>query len=87
MDGDDVFSRSLIRRATNPELSLVSLEAIAEMRERLDELEAKAIKSARDKGAAVDDIAKAMGLTSQAIRHRLRSDHPKKRGRPKGSTR
>ena len=88
MDDDGVFSRSLIRRATNTELSLVSLEAIAEMRRRLDELEVEAIRSARDKGATVEDIAEAMGLTPQAIYHRLRSgDHPAKRGRPRGSTR
>lgn len=88
MEDDGVFSRSLIRRATNTELSLVSLEAIFEMRLRLDELEMKAIGSAREKGATVEDIAKALDLTPQAIYHRLRvGDHPAKRGRPKGSTR
>lgn len=88
MEDDGVFSRSLIRRATNTELSLGSLEAILEMRHRLDELEMKAIRSAREKGATVEDIAEVMDLTPQAIYHRLRSgDHPAKRGRPKGSTR
>ena len=87
VEDDEGFSRSLIRRATNTELSLVSLEAIHEMRERLDELEVQALRSARDKGATVEDIAKAMGLTPQAIYHRLRSgDHPTKRGRPTGSS-
>ncbi len=88
MEDDGVFSRALIRRATNTELSLVSLEAIADMRQRLDELEMGAIKSARDKGATVEDIAEAMSLTPQAIYHRLRNgNRPAKRGRPKGSTR
>jgi predicted DNA binding protein len=88
MEDDGVFSRSLIRRATNTELSLGSLEAILEMRHRLDVLEMKAIRSARDKGATVEDIAETMGLTPQAIYHRLRNgDRPAKRGRPKGSTR
>lgn len=87
MEDEEGFSRSLIRRATNTELSLVSLSAIHEMREQLDELEVKALRSARDKGASVEDIAQAMGLTPQAIYHRLRSgDHPTKRGRPRGST-
>jgi transposase-like protein len=62
---------------------LVSLEAIAEIRRRLDDLEAEAVKSAREKGATVEDIAKAIGLTPQAIYHRLRHGGSSKRGRPK----
>jgi predicted DNA binding protein len=81
--GKEVLSRTAIRRAENTELSLVSLEAIAEIRQHLDELEVDAIRSARDKGATVDDIAEAMGLTPQAIYHRLRnSGQGGKRGRP-----
>jgi hypothetical protein len=80
------LTRSLIRRAENTELSLVSLEAIAEIREHLHELEAEAIKSARDKGATVDDIAEAIGLTPQAIYHRLRNGGlAAKRGRPRST--
>jgi hypothetical protein len=80
-----ILARSLIRRAENTELSLVSLEAIAEIRERLYQLEAEAMKSARDKGATIDDIAKALRLTPQAIYHRLRANgsHPARRGRPR----
>jgi predicted DNA binding protein len=82
MAAEKVFPRSLIRRAENTELSLVSLEAIAEIRSHLDELEAEAIRSAREKGATVEDIAEAMGLTPQAIYHRLRSmNRPANRGR------
>jgi hypothetical protein len=47
MVDNDVLSRALVRRAENTELSLVSLEAIVEIRRRLAELEAEAIRSAR----------------------------------------
>ena len=84
MADDGVLSRSTIRRAENTELSLVSLEAIVEIRHHLDQLEAEAIRSARDKGATVEDIAGAMGITTQAIYHRLKSgSQGAKRGRPK----
>ena len=86
MAAEGGFAHSLIRRAENTELSLVSLEAIAEIRRHLDDLEADAIKSARDKGATVEDIAEAIGLTPQAIYHRLRNGgQPAKRGRPKSA--
>jgi predicted transcriptional regulator len=86
MAHDDVLSPALVRRAENTELSLVSLEAIIKIRGRLDALEADAIKSAREKGATVEDIAEAMGLTPQAIYHRLRNGGRRaKRGRPRTS--
>jgi hypothetical protein len=83
------LARSLIRRAENTELSLGSLEAIAEIRERLGQLEVEALKSARDKGATVEDIAEALRLTPQAIYHRLRNngDHPTAHGRPRATDR
>jgi predicted transcriptional regulator len=84
------FPRSLLRRAENIELSLVSLEAIAELRKTLDRLEHEAVLSAREKGATVEDIAEALDLTPQAVYHRLRSNggSPTRRGRPRaaGST-
>jgi transposase-like protein len=80
------LARSLIRRAETTELSLVSLEAIAEIRRHLDVLEVEAIRSAREKGATVDDIAEALGLTPQAIYHRLRhGGQSGKRGRPRSA--
>ena len=86
MAGKDGLARALIRRAENTELSLVSLEAIAQIRQRLNELEAEAVRSARQKGATVDDIAEAMNLTPQAIYHRLRNGgQSAKRGRPKST--
>jgi hypothetical protein len=66
--------RPLIRRAENTELALVALEAITELRASLHRLEAAALKSARDKGATVGDIADAMNLTPQAIYYRLRGE-------------
>jgi predicted transcriptional regulator len=84
MAHDDVLSPALVRRAENTELSLVSLEAIIEIRRRLDSLEVVAITSAREKGATVEDIAEAMGLTPQAIYYRLRSGGQRaKPGRPR----
>jgi predicted transcriptional regulator len=86
MAAEMALARSLIRRAETTELSLVSLEAIAEIRRHLAVLEVEAIRSAREKGATVDDIAEAMGLTPQAIYHRLRQGgQVTKRGRPKSA--
>lgn len=86
MAAEMALARSLIRRAETTELSLASLEAIAEIRRHLDVLEVEALRSAREKGATVDDIAEAMGLTPQAIYHRLRhGGQVTRRGRPKSS--
>ncbi|MDP9235463.1 MAG: hypothetical protein M3P01_13070 [Actinomycetota bacterium] len=89
MADESTLARSLIRRAENTELSLVSLEAIAEIRERLVQLEAKALKSAREKGATMQDIAEALNLTPQAIYYRLRNNgfNPTRRGRPRATER
>jgi predicted transcriptional regulator len=64
---------SILRRAENTELSLGSLEAIAAIRARLDALETQAMLSAREKGATMEDIAEALGLTPQAIYYRFRN--------------
>jgi hypothetical protein len=89
MADESILVRSLIRRAENTELSLVSLEAIAEIRERLSQLEADAMKSAREKGATIEDIAEALRLTPQAIYYRLRNNgfKPTRRGRPRAAER
>ena len=80
-----LFPRSLLHRAEHTELSLGSLEAIAELRRTLDRLELAAVLSAREKGATVQDIAEALDLTPQAVYYRLRnSGHgPMRRGRPR----
>jgi hypothetical protein len=87
MADKSILGRSLLRRAENTELSLVSLEAIAEIRERLNQLEAGAMKSAREKGATMQDIAAALRLTPQAIYYRLRNNgfNPTRRGRPRAT--
>jgi predicted transcriptional regulator len=67
------LSAGLIRRAENTELSLGSLEAIAAIRARIDALEEIAMVSAKEKGATMEDIAEALGLTPQAIYYRFRN--------------
>jgi AcrR family transcriptional regulator len=67
------LSSSVLRRAENTELSLGSLEAIAAIRARLDQLETAAMLSAREKGATLEDIAEALRLTPQAIYYRFRN--------------
>lgn len=68
------LTRSLLRRAENTELSLGSLEAISEIRAHLDDLERLAMVSAREKGATVEDIARSLKLTPQAIYYRFRNE-------------
>jgi predicted transcriptional regulator len=81
------LSRALLRRAENTELTLSSLRAISEIRSWLDHWEMQAMTTARDKGATMEDIAEALGLTPQAIYHRFRNNregnHRITRGRPR----
>jgi hypothetical protein len=72
---DAKLTPSILRRAENTELSLGSLEAIAAIRARLDALETQAMLSAKEKGATMEDIAEALGLTPQAIYYRFRNMH------------
>lgn len=65
-------TRNLLRRAENLELPLLGLSAILDLRERLDDLELAAIRSAREKGATWDEIADTLGVTRQALHQRLR---------------
>ena len=67
------LSRNLIRKAENYTLPLDSLRAIVQIRRCLEELESTAVKEAREKGATVEDIAEAMGVTRPAVYYRLRS--------------
>ena len=75
MGDEPKLTLSILRRAENTELSLGSLEAIAAIRARLDLLETAAMLSAREKGATMEDIAEALGLTPQAIYYRFRNMH------------
>ena len=78
-----------MRRAENTELTLGSLEAIAQIRARLDKLEKEAMVSAKEKGATMEDIAEALDLSPQAIYYRFRNQRNSSdgvsigRGRPK----
>ena len=65
---------SLLRRAQRyQELPLAALQAIAELRPRLAELEQAAVQAAREKGATWEEIATAMGITRQAAQMRFRA--------------
>lgn len=81
-------TRNLLRRAENLELPLLGLSAILDLRERLDDLEMAAIRSARDKGATWDEIAETLGVTRQALHQRLRkrwgTEALSGNGRPRG---
>jgi predicted transcriptional regulator len=64
----------LLRRAQRyQELPLAALQAIAELRPRLAELEQAALQAAREKGATWEEIATAMGITRQAAQMRSRA--------------
>ena len=69
----ETLSRSLLRRAENPEdLPLTSLQAISRMREHLDGLEEEALKIARARGATYEEIAGVLGITRQAVHYKAR---------------
>lgn len=62
------LSRALLRRAESHEtFPLEALESVVQLRRALDEIEARAIEVARERGATWDDIAEAAGVTRQAI--------------------
>ena len=64
----------LLRRAQRyQELPLAALQAIAELRPQLAELEQAALHAAREKGATWEEIATAMGITRQAAHMRFRA--------------
>jgi predicted transcriptional regulator len=64
----------LLRRAQRyQELPLAALQAIAELRPQLTDLEQAAVQAAREKGATWEEIATAMGITRQAAQMRFRA--------------
>jgi hypothetical protein len=64
----------LLRRAQRyQELPLAALQAIAELRPQLAEMEQAAVQAAREKGATWEEIATAMGITRQAAQMRFRA--------------
>jgi hypothetical protein len=66
--------RGLIRRIENVDaFPLVSLHAAQDLRDWLDEMEAGALRRAREMGASLEDIADALGITRQGVSYKLRT--------------
>jgi DNA-binding NtrC family response regulator len=63
--------RDLVRRSTNLALPMGALHALAELKVGLRELEADAIEAARTRGATWVDIARALGISRQALHQRM----------------
>ena len=69
------LTRPLLRKLElHREFPLSSLAAVAEARRVLDEIEFRAVLTARDLGATWEDIAQEMGLTRQAVFHRYHAE-------------
>jgi DNA invertase Pin-like site-specific DNA recombinase len=67
------FPRPLIRRLEATGLPLEALDASRQVRAYLDRVEATAMRRARDLGASPADIARALGITRQAVYNKLRA--------------
>lgn len=67
-------AKQLLRRSLNSQLPFQALPAISALRQCLDHLEREAIETARQKGAAWEDVAEVMGITRQALYYRMRQE-------------
>jgi len=67
------FPRRLIKNVENPNLPVMALAAVRDLRVYLDLVEADALKKAKDLGASVDDIAQALGITRGGTYYKLRN--------------
>jgi DNA invertase Pin-like site-specific DNA recombinase len=67
------FPRALIRLLESRDLPLQTLGAIRELRSYLDGLEAATLVRARELGASTVDIARALGISRQAVYNKLRA--------------
>lgn len=64
-------SRQLLRKTDNvDEFPIEALQAVAQIRVALNEIEREAIARARSKGATWETIAEALGVTRQAVYQR-----------------
>jgi hypothetical protein len=71
---DGKLPRSVTRRLEHHgEFPLSALEAVTEARRKLDEIECEALESARQRGATLEEIAEALGVSRQAVHYKLRS--------------
>jgi ABC-type transporter Mla MlaB component len=72
-EGPDL-PRALIRKLERyRDFPLESLEAVAQIRDALGDIEVRAIVEARERGATWDDIAEALNISRQSVLYRLRS--------------
>jgi transposase-like protein len=62
-------------------IPLKVLEAVRQLREYLDQVESVSLCDARDVGAAITDIAEALGTTRQTVYNRLRQLQAEKQAR------
>jgi predicted transcriptional regulator len=70
---DDEISRSALRKLENAEtFPLVALQTIREVRATIDAIESRAILTARELGASLEDVADAMGITRQGVAYRIK---------------
>lgn len=67
----DFLPPRLVRLAQKLDLPVGALTAIRALKVQLEELEWAAIRSAREKGASLEDIAIALGVTRQALQQRV----------------
>jgi hypothetical protein len=67
------ISRSLIRKIESEDLPVQALQAIHQLRDYLDDLEATHLLKARELGASSRDLAEALGITRQGLYNKLRS--------------
>ena len=55
------------------------LEAVRQLRQYLDQIEATGLCDARDAGASITDIAEALGMTRQTVYNKLKQLAEEKR--------
>ena len=78
---DGKLPRSAIRKLEHhPEFPLSALEAITEIRQRLNEIECDAIAAARERGATLEDVAEVLGVSRQAVYYKIRNLERKRAG-------
>jgi hypothetical protein len=65
------FPQHVIGRVENLETPLAALEAVAELRRYLSQIEEEAILRARDLGSNPEQIARALGITRQGVHYKL----------------
>ena len=65
------LARNLVRRTENWELPLGALEAVRDLRRHLVDMEKRVLVAARQRGASVEDLAAAVGITRQAVYYKI----------------